>query len=111
MKDFKREELAKRAEEAGVPALARALRDDNTNAICEEISRFGWIRISTGLPDFEDEVQVTDGKQVTIAWRKEPECFTGGANWETYPGNPFDLYKIIAWIYKPSPPFEDFYEV
>lgn len=102
-----REELAKRAEAAGIPSLAAALRDGKSIQACDEISDHGWIRVGTMLPSINEKVLVTDGKNVTIGWlRSEPNF------WDVFMGDyHFDRDKVIAWIYKPEPPFEDFYDV
>ena len=101
----RREELAKLAEEKGIPNLATVLRDEKVQKVCDDITVYeGWIRISTDIPDNTDDVLITNGKSVWIG------NYNSNRNSEdkwavVYDGDPpFKSHNIIAWKYMPHIP-------
>jgi hypothetical protein len=91
-----------------VPNLAKALRNEDLQNATADIEQFdGWIRCTTSLPKDDENVLVTDGKEVWIGDYNSKRNPRDGKWAVVYNGAPpFDSTEIIAWTYFPSVPPE-----
>jgi uncharacterized protein YukE len=94
--------------ESKVPNLAKALRSDDLQNSTADIEMFdGWIKVSTSTPKDDENVLVTDGKDVWIGDYNSKRHPRDGKWAVVYNGAPpFDSTKIIAWTFFPSVPPE-----
>lgn len=91
-----------------VPNLAKALRSEDLQNVTADIEQFdGWIRCATSLPKDDENVLVTDGKDVWIGDYNSKRNPRDGKWAVVYNGAPpFDSTEIIAWMFFPSVPPE-----
>lgn len=91
-----------------LPNLAKALRSEDLQNSTADIERFdGWIRCTTSLPKDDENVLVTDGKEVWIGDYNSKRNPRYGKWAIVYNGAPpFDSTEIIAWTFFPSVPPE-----
>jgi hypothetical protein len=95
--------------EGKLPNLAKALRNEDLQKSIADIETFdGWIKCTTSVPPDDEDVLVTDGKEVWIGDYNSKRRERDGGKWAVvYNGAPpFDSTNIIAWMFKPSIPPE-----
>jgi hypothetical protein len=80
------------AKEKGLTGLVDALTSHQLNDHLDQLKDLGWYLCSTGNPHTEEEVLVTDGKNVGLGKFKH--------SWSTISHTP--IGRVIAWQYKPE---------
>lgn len=104
-KNEKWEQRAKQWDER-LPNLAKALRNKNLQAACDDLNRYGWIMCASDLPKEHETVLVTDGKEVWLGDYNANRSARDGKWALVYDGCVrFDSRNIIAWTFMPTPPF------
>jgi len=110
MKNNIKEKFEKWAKEwdEKIPNLSKALRSEDLQNSISDMEEFeGWIRCTTSNPRDEENVLVTNGKEVWIGDFSSKRDKRYGQWAVIYNGAPpFDSTEIIAWTYLPSIPPE-----
>lgn len=94
--------------ESKYPNFSKALRSKNLQNSCADIEQFdGWIRCITSTPPDDENVLVTNGREVWMGEYNSKRRELAGKWALVYNGAPpFEGTEVIAWQFMPSVPPE-----